>query len=318
MSKIKLIKVDDTVIAVINDVRYVKHNVSEEDFENMYEASEDELIDLFSSKEDKQKLKLLNNIKNSNILSYNSGIIVWDSVSPLSLPEDFAFKVLDAELNKNDLLLTTYKNFWTLLSLNPDELCRKYLFWFLNRNNMILCKEGFFVAYRNVASTEDPNVFTDFHSHTFKIRMGEMVTQDRSLCDHNHDITCSKGLHLGAYSWLTKNYYGDTGMVCLCNPVDVIAVPKLDDYGKLRTCAYLPIDFCSFDEDGQVIPYDKTDGFSCPYVGKVLYEGILGTEESPYSITIPESLKYSSSSNSFDRQILKIAHESIKTRIYEN
>jgi hypothetical protein len=230
------------------------------------------------------------------------------------LPEGFAAKVLKAELEQDNLLLTTYRNFWTLLSLNPDELCRKYLFWFLNRNNMILSKEGFVVAYRNVASTEDPNEFTDFHSHTFKIRMGEMVTQDRSLCDHNHDVTCSKGLHLGAYSWLTQNYFGDTGMVCLCNPVDVIAVPKLDNYGKLRTCAYLPIDFCSFDENGNVIPYDKQDGFSCPYVGQVLYEGVLSTENTPYRITVPETLKYNSNVN-INTQLLKIANESIKNRI---
>jgi hypothetical protein len=314
MSKIKLIKIDDTVIAVINDSRYVKHDVSDEQFEQLWEYSERELIDLFSSKEDRQRLELVNNVEKSDILSYNNGIIVWESVSPLSLPEDFAAKVLKAELEQDNLLLTTYRNFWTLLSLNPDELCRKYLFWFLNRNNMILSKEGFFVAYRNVASTEDPNVFTDFHSHTFKIRMGEMVTQDRSLCDHNHDVTCSKGLHLGAYSWLTQNYFGDTGMVCLCNPVDVIAVPKLDNYGKLRTCAYLPIDFCSFDENGNVIPYDKQDGFSCPYVGQVLYEGVLSTENTPYRITVPETLKYNSNVN-INTQLLKIANESIKNRI---
>lgn len=313
MSKIKLIKIDSTVIAVINDCKYTKYNVSDEEFEAMYDKSEEELLNLFMSKEDKIRLNLLNNIKNSNILSYNNGIIVWEEVSSLSLPEDFANKVLEAELTGNNETLSTYKNFWTLLALNPDELCRKNLFWFLNRNNMILSKEGFFVAYRNVASTEDPEVFTDFHSHTFKIRMGEMVTQARELCDHNHDVTCSNGLHLGAYTWLTKNYFGDTGMVCLCNPADVIAVPKLDEYGKLRTCAYLPIDFCEFDEDGQVIPYDKEDGFSCPYVGKVLYEGIIGTEENQYHINLPQNLKYNSSNN-INNQILKIARESIKNR----
>ena len=64
---------------------------------------------------------------------------------------------------------------------------------------------------------------------------------------------------------------------------------RLDHYGKLRTCAYLPIDFCKFDNNGDVIPYDANDGFDCEYVPKVIYEGITGTEtNTAYKFEIPE------------------------------
>lgn len=63
----------------------------------------------------------------------------------------------------------------------------------------------------------------------------------------------------------------------------------LDDYGKLRTCAYLPIAKAEFDDCGRVIPFEAKDGFDCSYVTKVIYEGLMGTEEdSPYKINIPD------------------------------
>ena len=90
---------------------------------------------------------------------------------------------------------------------------------------MTISKSGFFVAYRNVDITSEPNVFTDHHSHTFKIRIGEMVTMDRDKCDAVQENVCSSGLHIGGKGWLKKNYYGDTGLACLINPADVVAVP---------------------------------------------------------------------------------------------
>ena len=62
----------------------------------------------------------------------------------------------------------------------------------------------------------------------------------------------------------------------------------IDNYGKLRTCAYLPIEVINYNENDDVIPLDVEDGFDCSYVTKVIYEGITGTEESPYEIVIPE------------------------------
>jgi hypothetical protein len=63
----------------------------------------------------------------------------------------------------------------------------------------------------------------------------------------------------------------------------------IDNYGKLRTCAYLPIAKAEFDGGGNIIPFKANDGFDCGYVTKVIYEGIMGTEEdSSYSIKIPE------------------------------
>jgi hypothetical protein len=63
-----------------------------------------------------------------------------------------------------------------------------------------------------------------------------------------------------------------------------------DDYGKLRTCAYLPIALCDYDPNGKVIPYNVEDGFDSRWVKTVLYDGIASTEEHPaYTIDIPST-----------------------------
>ena len=96
-------------------------------------------------------------------------------------------------------------------------------------------------------------------------------------------------MHVSGTNWLSRNYFGDTGLVVLVNPADCVAVPERSDYGKLRTCAYLPIDIMHYNTEGKVIPYPKETGFECDLVPMVIYEGIMGTESSStYRLEIPE------------------------------
>lgn len=297
----KIIKIDQKVIVMFEDGSYCeRNNVSEEEFQNIVNAQTDEEVYALMCPEFEARTReyldakaLMEELDNSDILVLKGESVYWEEVSQLSMPMELVKAVLDAEAQGDEVRINTYKNFWTLMSLNPDERCRKNLFWFLNKNGLVISKCGFFVAYRNVDfKGKDPDgteVWTDAHTHTFSIRIGEMVTMPKEECDDVQENTCSRGLHLGARSWLKRNYYGRQGLVCLCNPADVVAVPPLDDYGKLRTCAYLPIEKAYFDEYGDVIPFEVNDGFDCSYVTKVIYEGLMGTEQdSPYRIEIPE------------------------------
>lgn len=293
----KIIRIDDLVIITLDSGdTYQKNGITDEEFNVILNAkSEDDIVEIFfpkfkEVKEEIDNIKLLEDrVRKSNLLEWKNDAIYFPLVSGLSMPKELAQSILDAENNKDDIKLETYKNFWTLMSLNPDEKCRQNLYWFLQKNGLVISKHGFFVAYRNVDTTKEKGVYTDHHSHSFKIRIGEMVSMPRSQCDDNQEVTCSSGLHLGSSAWLKHNYYGTVGLTCLCNPAEVCAVPHLDYYGKLRTSAYLPIDFCKFDENGDVIPYDAKDGFDCEYVPKVIYEGIMGTEkDTTYKFEIPD------------------------------
>lgn len=157
-------------------------------------------------------------------------------------------------------------------------------------------------------------VFTDKHTHTTRIKIGELVSMKREDTDTCQENSCSRGLHLGGKSWLKQYYYGDTGLVCLCNPAKVVAVPPIDNYGKLRTCEYLPIAIAKFDSDGDVIEYNLEDGFDNSYIPKLIYDGIQSTEEiATYSIEIP-SIPELNKTN-ITEKLLNIASQSIKNKV---
>ena len=316
----KVIKVDNKVTVFLENGEFVEKEVTEDEFKKVVEAQTDEEVLKLLCPEYQKSIELHNNaltliekIQRSKLLSMRGDVVYWEEVSCLSVPEELAKAIIKAEEEHNELKISTYRNFWTLMSLNPDERCRKNLFWFLQKYGMTISRCGFFVGYRNVDKTEEENVFTDHHSHTFKIRIGEMVTMDRNKCDTVQENTCSTGLHIGGRGWLKENYFGDTGLACLINPADVVAVPPYDNYGKLRTCAYLPMDIIHYDETSNVIPLDVEDGFDCSYVTKVIYEGTMGTkEDSTYRINIPEIP--GTTVESIQDKLLEIAKECIVCR----
>lgn len=316
----KVIKIDNKVTVFLENGEVVEKEVTEDEFKKVVEAQTDEeVLKLLCPEYQKSieshnnALTLIEKIQKSKLLSMRGDVVYWEEVSCLSVPEELAKAIIKAEEEHNELKISTYRNFWTLMSLNPDERCRKNLFWFLQKYGMTISRCGFFVGYRNVDKTEEENVFTDHHSHTFKIRIGEMVTMDRNKCDAVQENTCSTGLHIGGKGWLKRNYYGDTGLACLVNPADVVAVPPLDNYGKLRTCAYLPMEIIHYDKNDDVIPLDVEDGFDCSYVTKVIYEGTMGTEEdSTYRINIPQLP--GTSKESIQDKLLEIAKECIVCR----
>ena len=316
----KVIKVDNKVTVLLENGDFVEREVTDEEFKKVLEAqSDDEVLRIlcpeYSEVVDSRNkaLSMVEKLRQSKILRVKNDTIYWDNVSSLSVPVELAEAIVDAELEHNDLKISTYRNFWTLMSLNPDDRCRKNLFWFLQRYGMTISKCGFFVGYRNVDKTEEENVFTHHHSHKSRIKGGEMVTMDRNKCDTVQENACSTGLHIGGKGWLKRNYYGDTGLACLVNPADVVAVPPLDNYGKLRTCAYLPMEIIHYDENDDVIPLNVEDGFDCSYVTKVIYEGTMGTEEdSTYRINIPEIPGITV--ESIQDKLLEIAKECIVCR----
>ena len=318
----KVIRINNKVIVILNNgCKFEKDNITDEVFEIICNSSDDELMKLFNPQYEKELeeaenvKRVINSVEDSNLLIKKGDSIYFNGVSELSLPKELVEAIITAENNNDELKLEAYKNFWTLMSLNPNEECRKNLFWFLTKYDMTIAKCGFFVGYRNVDTTDEEGVYTDHHSHTFKIKIGEMVTMSREKCDCDSRVSCSKGLHIGGKGWLKQNYFGNTGLACLINPADVVAVPKIDDYGKLRTCAYLPIEVIKYDENEDVIPLDVEDGFDCSYVTKVIYEGITGTENSPYEIKIPEINGINK--ESIQDRLLDIAMKCVVDRVIE-
>lgn len=85
----------------------------------------------------------------SKYVTFNNDVATIPSISNLSVPQNFVEAILQAEKDGNEEVLTTYLNFWTLVSLNPDAKIRKNLFWFVRKWDVKITRSGLLVAYRN-------------------------------------------------------------------------------------------------------------------------------------------------------------------------
>ena len=334
-------------------------------------------------KEVEETRTLLDKIDACPLLTRKGDSIYMEDISQLSLPKELIEAILEAYNYHDEDRLEAYKNFWTLLSMNPDSRCRQNLMWFLNRYGMRISKNGLFVGYRNadyknnnssfdkeaidgitraylkvkswkkspknysinddyeIVKLDEDNcedslydlyqavcnnttdkdedttegvVFTDHHSHTFDIRLGQIVSMPRKKCDSCQEHSCSSGLHIGGANWLKENYFGEVGLMCLINPADVVAVPPIDDYGKLRTCAYYPVCTIDFDMDGDVIEPEIPDGFEDDFSNKIAYAACLdATVDTTYTVTVPSIPELNRSK--IDIKLMEIALKSTR-RIY--
>lgn len=139
-------------IAFDNGEQYVSNECNEElwDKINKYFNNEDALLkELMPSNPENIGSLVNQKVTNSRILTKKGNSVYMLEVSELSIPEDFALKILDAEESNDETEIMKYKNFWTLVSLNPDSRVRDNIFWFIRRWNMKIADSGLIIAYRN-------------------------------------------------------------------------------------------------------------------------------------------------------------------------
>lgn len=365
----KLLKIKDTLTVVLDDGSILTANpCNDELYNKIFALQEDEdavkellTPNLKKAEDEVAKVKeLMSNMSESTYLTVFGDSVYLKHISELTLPQEIAIAIHEAEQAGDEELLQTYFNFWTLCSLNPDSRVRTNLFWFLKKYGMTISKSGLFVAYRNVKLKEEgkgiktdlanfvsneyirvktklkksptkyfvgtktdkegneflassPNesvltnvqgklsnlyfklsdeevapIYTDSHSGTFTIKIGEPVTMPREDCDAVQENTCSRGLHVAGRSWLDSGYFGNISLVVLVNPADVVAVPPSDNYGKMRTCSYFPIQLINRDEEGNIIDNEIPDGFEDEFVDKITYTGEVNNEDDgQYMLTVP-------------------------------
>ena len=95
-------------------------------------------------------------------------------------------------------------------------------------------------------------VYTDHYSRRTHIEFGKPVTLPESAIDSNPHNQCSRGLHVAGENWLQQNYFGDSGLICLVNPMNVRAIPYADR-GKMRVKEYMAVGVAKYDDDGKII-----------------------------------------------------------------
>jgi hypothetical protein len=117
---------------------------------------------------------------------------------------------------------------------NPSKRSVDQVYGFLEKNNLPITEDGYFLAFKRVR--ED---YKDIHSGTFDNSVGQVVEMERNLVDDNPDSHCSSGLH-----FCSESYLGSFGssrqpvMILKINPADVVSIPTDYNGAKGRCMRY--------------------------------------------------------------------------------
>lgn len=157
-------------------------------------------------------------------------------------------------------------NFMENLYKNPSKRAVTELYGFLEKGNLPITPDGYFLAYKKVRAD-----YTDCHTGKFDNSVGQVVEMERHDVDDNKDNTCSSGLHFCSMSYLSS-FGGERTVIVKINPADVVSIPSDYNDAKGRTCRYEVIGELNVSpEDAFTRPVQTTAVGSQPvYIGPKL------------------------------------------------
>lgn len=118
------------------------------------------------------------------------------------------------------------------LMQNPSNRAVNELYGFLEKNNLPITPDGYFLAYKKVRGD-----FKDVYSGTMDNSPGQVVEMQRNQVDDDRNRTCSNGLHFCSLDYLS-HFGGEKIVIVKINPMDVVSIPSDYNDSKGRTCRY--------------------------------------------------------------------------------
>lgn len=151
----------------------------------------------------------------------------------LAAGSDGTFKVSEGHTKKYNSIS---KFIMKMAANNMDETSMDGLFKFLKNARIPINEEGNILTYKRI----DIN-YKDCYTHTLDNSIGATVSMDRSKVTYNPKVTCSSGLHVCSYSYLSS-FVGDRIVICEVEPHNVVSVPIDYNFAKMRCCKYKVIE----------------------------------------------------------------------------
>jgi hypothetical protein len=198
-----------------------------------------------------QQEEVINAILNERVGEYEKDgfTISPDEVSYKgeTLPDVLADKV--RSISAEGLPVKLFANFWENLNNNPSASSVRELYDFLAYKELPITEDGFFIAYKGVASNglsvhgnTKTKVLQGIVDDNGKIQnnVGDTIEVKRWDVDDNRDNGCSFGLHVGSMDYATT--WGEKTLVVKVNPADVVSVPTDCGCQKCRVSKYEIID----------------------------------------------------------------------------
>jgi len=124
------------------------------------------------------------------------------------------------------------------LMKNPSYRAVHELYGFLEAGAIPITENGSFLAYKKIT-----NDWKDIYTGTIDNSIGKTVTMERNMVNEDSSQTCSAGLHVCSYDYLSSfgSGGGDRVVICEINPKDVVSIPADYNNTKMRCCAYTVI-----------------------------------------------------------------------------
>lgn len=155
------------------------------------------------------------------------------------------------------------------LMQNPSKRSVDQVYGFLEKNNLPITEDGYFLAYKRVR--ED---YKDIHSGSFDNSVGQVVEMDRNAVDDNPESHCSVGLH-----FCSESYLGSFGranqpvMILKINPADVVSIPTDYNGAKGRCSKYVVVGQVNGDAKDAFTSVVNSDYVNDDFDGSILDEG---------------------------------------------
>lgn len=172
--------------------------------------------------------------KNNPDIYYNNGKVFYKTV-------ELDFKTVNAAIHRyategNETQMIRLLNFLDKLILNPSKSAITTLYSFISHNNIELTDDGDILAFKAVTAD-----LKDIHSRTIDNTPGKVISMPRSDVVEDPKQTCSAGLHVCSWAYLSTSGFAGEGSRYLkvqVNPKDVVSVPVDYNGSKMRCCEY--------------------------------------------------------------------------------
>lgn len=125
--------------------------------------------------------------------------------------------------------------FFEKLMENPSKDSVEQLWGFVSHLDVEIDEEGYIIGWKKV-TTRGGKLFD---SRTCKVPndLGNVVEMPRWMVDNDRTVTCSQGLHVGAWDYV-RSFSGDTILKVRVHPRDVVSVPTDYQDMKMRASRY--------------------------------------------------------------------------------
>lgn len=183
-------------------------------------------------------------------VSWDGETVLWDG-DPVHdvLANQLARAIRD---NDSQTYLALAK-FWEKLASNPDEHSREQAYNWLASHDFQITADGDVVGYKGLYKDDNlyrstavsrvegkPSGYVNGRPaparQAITQSLGDVVTMPRGEVEHNPRLTCSRGLHVGDWSYAKS--YGNAVVEVLVNPRDIVSVPTDAGGRKVRVCKY--------------------------------------------------------------------------------